>query len=68
MLLSANSAVEQEVIVAAVVIALFYLHASDVHQHTLTEAECDCVKTPTPEVGLQNSRAGKTCVWNLSNS
>jgi len=30
----ANGAVEQEVIVAAMVIALFYLHASDIHQHT----------------------------------
>ena len=34
------SAVEQEVIVAATVIALFYLHASDVHQHSSIEAEC----------------------------
>jgi len=29
MLFSANTAVEQEVIVAAMVMALFYLHASD---------------------------------------
>jgi len=33
MFFSANSAVDQEVIVVAMVIALFYLHASDEHQH-----------------------------------
>jgi len=30
---SANIAVEQEVIVAAIMIAFFYLRASDIHQH-----------------------------------
>jgi len=33
MLFSTNIAVAQEVIVAVIAIALFYLHASDVHQH-----------------------------------
>jgi len=67
MLFSANSAVQQEVIVAAMVIALLYLHASDVHQHTFNRSRVRlCVRTPTPEVGLQNLRACKT--WNLSNS
>jgi len=37
MLFAANIADEQEVIVAAITIALLmlYLHSSDVHQHTL---------------------------------
>jgi len=38
MLFPANGAVEQDVIVAAMVIALFYLHASDVHQHTFNRS------------------------------
>jgi len=64
---SANGAVEQEVIVVAMVIALFYLHASDVHQHTFNRSRVRlCVRTPTPEVGLTNLRACKT--WSLSNS
>jgi len=33
MLLAVDIAVEQEVIVPAIMIALLYLHASDVHQH-----------------------------------
>jgi len=43
MLFSVNSAVEQKVIVATMVIALFYLHASDVgYTNTRSiEAECD---------------------------
>jgi len=45
----------------------FYLHASDVHQHTFSRSPVRlCVRTPAPEVGLQNLRACKT--WNLSNS
>jgi len=41
MLLSANIAVEQEVIVAAIVVALFIfrLHASDVHQHMFNRSQ-----------------------------
>jgi len=35
---SANIAVEQEVIVAAIVIGFLYLHASGVHQHTFSRS------------------------------
>jgi len=53
MLFSANSAVEQEVMVTAMVIALFCLHTSDVHQKSFNRSRVRlCVKTPTPEVGL----------------
>ena len=34
MILAANIAVEQGVIVAAIMISFLYLHASDVHQHS----------------------------------
>jgi len=54
MLFSANIAVEQGVIVAVIVNAFLYLHASDVHQHTFNRSR---VATLTPELGLQNLRA-----------
>jgi len=51
---AANIAVVILVIVAAIVIAFLYLHASDVHQHTFNRSR------------VQNLRAYKT--WILSNS
>jgi len=39
MLFSMNTAAEQEVIAAAMVIAVLYLHASDVHQHTFNRSQ-----------------------------
>ena len=38
MTFTANIAVEQEVIVAAITIAFLYLHASDVHQHSFNRS------------------------------
>jgi len=38
MTLAANIAVEQGVIVAAIVNAFLYLHASDVHQHSFNRS------------------------------
>jgi len=51
---SANIAVVIVVIVAAIMIAFLYLHASDVHQHMFKRSR------------VQNLRAYKT--WILSNS
>jgi len=35
---AANIAVEQEVIVSAIMISFLYLYASDVHQHTFNRS------------------------------
>jgi len=62
MLLAANIAVEQEVIVTAIKIALFnYIYALLTYNNTCSvEAEQKvCSETPTPEVGLQNLLAKK---------
>jgi len=51
---SANIEIVIVVIVAAIIIAFLYLHASDVHQHTLNRSqETTLLQTLTPEVGLQ---------------
>jgi len=49
---SANIAVEQEVIVAVIVIALFYIYTLLMYTNTTFR-----VATLTPEVDLQNLRA-----------
>jgi len=38
MTFAANIAVDQEVIVAAIMVAFLYLHASDVHQHSFNRS------------------------------
>jgi len=65
---SRHSAVEQEVIVTAIKIALYIFTRFLIHTNTRSiEAEQQvCSKTPTPETCLQNLCAYK--MWILSNS
>jgi len=57
-------AVEQEVIVAAIMIPFLYIHPSDVAYTNARSIEAEqrfCfIKTMTPEIGLQNLRAYET--------
>jgi len=63
MLYAANMAIEQEVIAAAITIALIlYLHSSNVHQHSTFKGSRTetCSEALTSEAGLlQNFRAYK---------
>jgi len=69
MLFSMNTAAEQEVIAAAMVIAVLYLHASDVHQHTFNRSQVRLwSKTPTSEVYVYKICAHVDKTWILSNS
>jgi len=60
---AANIAVEQEVIVAAIMVAFFFIYTHLLMYTNTRSIKAEyrlCFKTMTPKVGLQNLRAYKT--------